>query len=140
MAQAFDGHLSERICPEARRAREAALWNLVDDPSATQHPGKGAAQIGHFIMTGCAKDSLPAILLEMTSAQEPFGTGDPVADLILTGRASTVEEAEELYLDSNIDEVIRLVNGPMSDEELRRHPLIHLLLSKGSRPWEDSLR
>lgn len=64
---------------------------------------------------------------------------DPVAALILAGRASTVDEAEELYLDEHLDEVVRLVDSDLSEEEFRRHPLIALLLARGSRPSEDSL-
>jgi len=64
---------------------------------------------------------------------------DPVAALILAGRASTVDEAEELYLDEHLDEVVRLVDSDLSEEEFRRHPLITLLLARGSRPSEDSL-
>jgi len=67
-------------------------------------------------------------------------TGDPVADLILEGKASTVEEAEELYLNSHLEEVLQLVESELSEDEFRRHPLIALLLSRGSRGWEDSLR
>ena len=67
-------------------------------------------------------------------------TGDPVADLILAGRADTVDEAEELYLDEHLDEVVTLVASELSDEAFRAHPLIVLLLARGSRPWEDSLR
>jgi hypothetical protein len=66
-------------------------------------------------------------------------TRDPVADLILEGLASTVEEAEELYLDSHLDEVVRLAGSPVTDEEFRCHPLIALLFARGSRGWEDSL-
>ncbi|MBI4585343.1 MAG: hypothetical protein HY717_15115 [Planctomycetes bacterium] len=64
---------------------------------------------------------------------------DPVADLLLKGEAATVAEAEELYLNTHLDEVIRLVESPLSDAEFRCHPLIQLLLARGSRAWEDSL-
>jgi len=73
------------------------------------------------------------------SEVELLSTGDPVADLILAGRAGSVEEAEELYLDEHLDEVFALVESTLSDDELRRHPLIALLLSRGSRGFEDSL-
>lgn len=66
-------------------------------------------------------------------------THDPVADLILRGEAATVDEAEEIYLDRHIEEVVRLVESPLSDDDFRRHPLIALLLSRGSRGFEDSL-
>jgi hypothetical protein len=60
--------------------------------------------------------------------------------MILQGEAETAHEAEELYLDRNLDEVVRLVESPLSDEELREHPLIVLLFAHGSRDFEDSLR
>jgi hypothetical protein len=63
---------------------------------------------------------------------------EPVIELLLSGRARTVEEAEELYLDTHLDDVIRLVEGPLSEAEFRRHPLIVLLMSHGSRAREDS--
>ena len=66
-------------------------------------------------------------------------THDPVADLILRGEAATVDEAEEIYLDRHIEEVVRLVESTLSDDDFRRHPLIALLLSRGSRGVEDSL-
>ena len=66
-------------------------------------------------------------------------TADPVVELLLSGRAGTAEEAEELYLDASIPEVIRLARSGLSDAEFRAHPLIQLLLARGSRGWEDSL-
>ena len=62
----------------------------------------------------------------------------PVADLILHGEAATVDEAEEIYLDRHIEDVVRLVESTLSDDDSRRHPLIALLLSRGSRGFEDS--
>ncbi len=64
---------------------------------------------------------------------------DPVERLLLTGRAKTVHEAEEMYLDSAYEEVLALLAGPLSDDELGRHPLMRLYRSHGSRPREDSL-
>lgn len=64
---------------------------------------------------------------------------DPVTRLLLTGAAQTLEEAEEMYLDASIPEVIELLKGPLNDEELSRHPLMTMLLAHGSRGWEDSL-
>lgn len=69
----------------------------------------------------------------------PASTGDPVADLILAGEAATVQEVEELYLDRHLEEILRLVESSLSDREFRSHPLIALLLARGSRGWEDSL-
>jgi hypothetical protein len=64
---------------------------------------------------------------------------DPVDRLLLTGQAKTLHEAEELYLDSCLPEVVELLQGPLSDEELGRHPLMWMLRAHGSRTWEDSL-
>jgi hypothetical protein len=59
--------------------------------------------------------------------------------LLLRGEAATVDDAEERYLNSQLDAVVRLVQSDLSEEEFRRHPLIVLLLARGSRGWEDSL-
>jgi hypothetical protein len=64
---------------------------------------------------------------------------DPVERLLLTGRARTVREAEEMYLDSAYPEVLALLESPLTNEELGRHPLLVLYRSHGSRPREDSL-
>jgi hypothetical protein len=69
----------------------------------------------------------------------PDSTGDPVADLIVSGRACTVEQAEALYIDEHLHELLPLVASDLSDAEFRRHPLVALLLARGSRGWEDSL-
>jgi len=64
---------------------------------------------------------------------------DPVVQLLLDGRAESLQEAQELYLNEHLHEVFDLVLSPLSDDEFRRHPLISLLLSCGSRGYEDSL-
>jgi hypothetical protein len=64
---------------------------------------------------------------------------DPIDRLLLTGRAETVREAEEIYLDACLPEVVSLLNSPLSDDELGRHPLMVMLRSHGSRPWEESI-
>ena len=64
---------------------------------------------------------------------------DPVLRLLLTGQARTVAQAEEMYLDASMPEVIRLLQSPLSDEELGRHPLLEMFRRHGSRGWEDSL-
>lgn len=70
--------------------------------------------------------------------EEPH-SHDPVADLLLSGKARTLDEAEEAYLESNLDEVVRLVRSSLSEDAFRRHPLIALLLARGSRGFGDSL-
>jgi hypothetical protein len=64
---------------------------------------------------------------------------DPVLRLLLVGVAATLDEAEETYLDASMPEIVRLLESPLSDEELAEHPLMVLLRAHGSRGWEDSL-
>ena len=64
---------------------------------------------------------------------------DPVAQLLLRGTVETVHEAEEIYLDSCLPEVVRLLEGALSDDELGRHPLMQMLRAHGSRGWEEAL-
>jgi hypothetical protein len=65
---------------------------------------------------------------------------DPIIALLLSGAAATAAEAEAIYLDTHLEEVIRLAESSLSDEAFRAHPLIALLFAHGSRPREDSLR
>jgi hypothetical protein len=64
---------------------------------------------------------------------------DPVAQLLLRGEAQTLHEAEGLYLDACLPEVVRLLQSGLSDEELGRHPLMQMLRSHGSRGWEEAV-
>jgi hypothetical protein len=64
---------------------------------------------------------------------------DPVERLLLTGQAASVSEAEERYLDAAHAEVLELLRGSLSDEELGNHPLLVLFRAHGSPPREDSL-
>lgn len=77
----------------------------------------------------------------MPSSQEhvPGVTDDPIISLIFKGEAQSLHEAEEKYLDSAIPEILALLGSSISNEELSRHPLMQLVLSHGSRGWEDSL-
>ncbi len=65
---------------------------------------------------------------------------DSISELLLSGEARTASEAERLYLEAHLDDILRLVLSPLSDEEFRNHPLIQTLFAHGSRGWEDSLR
>jgi hypothetical protein len=66
-------------------------------------------------------------------------TDDPVLRLIFIGRARSLDEAEEIYLDESMPQVLELLRSPVADEELVRHPLLQLLRVRGSRGREDSL-
>jgi hypothetical protein len=69
----------------------------------------------------------------------PGVTDDPVIRLIFTGKARNLDEAEEMYLDESLPEIIELLRLPIPDEELARHPLMTLLRFRGSRGREDSI-
>ena len=64
---------------------------------------------------------------------------DPVVRLLCSGRVTTLEEAEEMYLDASVFDVGNLLRQGLSDDELTRHPLMVMLRTHGSRGWEDSL-
>jgi hypothetical protein len=61
-----------------------------------------------------------------------------VDNLLLTGRAQTASEAEEIFLDEHLPELAQLVRA-LTGEELERHEAIKLLMAHGSRRWEDAL-
>ena len=64
---------------------------------------------------------------------------DPVERLLIAGKASTVFEAEEIVLNESLDEVTGLLLGPLTDDELGRHPLLMLYRTRGSPSREDDL-
>jgi len=69
----------------------------------------------------------------------PVTPRDPIVEVLLAGEAQTASEAEELYLDRHIPDIINLVESSLSDQGFRAQPLIMLLFAHGSRGWEDSL-
>jgi hypothetical protein len=69
----------------------------------------------------------------------PGVTDDPVIQLLLRGEAQTLHEAEERYLDAAMPEILELIASPLDNAALSRHPLIQLVLTHGSRGWEDSI-
>ena len=77
----------------------------------------------------------------MTAATEliPGVSDDPVLELILTGRARRLDEAEELFLDESLPTIVELIGSPLRNDELESHPLMVLLRSRGMRGREDSL-
>ncbi len=65
--------------------------------------------------------------------------GDPVLRRILDGTASNLHEAEEQHLDESLPDIFALIESSLDNDELLAQPLIQLLLSHGTRGWEDSL-
>lgn len=62
-----------------------------------------------------------------------------IEDLLLNGTASTMHEAETLFLDTYLDQISQLVNQ-LDESMLIEHEAIKLLMAHGSRPWEDALQ
>ena len=77
--------------------------------------------------------------MEPQRDEVPGVTDDPVLRLILVGKARSLDEAEEIYLDESMPQVLELLRSPIADEELAQHPLLRLLRVRGSRGREDSL-
>ena len=77
--------------------------------------------------------------METENDEVPGVTDDPILRLILAGKARTLDEAEEMYLDESLPEVLELLREPIPNEELAEHPLMTLLRVRGSRGREDSL-
>ena len=69
----------------------------------------------------------------------PGVSEDPVIRLLYRGEARTLHEAEEMYLNAAIPEMLDLLRSQLCNEELSRHPLLNLVLAHGSRGWEDSI-
>ena len=69
----------------------------------------------------------------------PGVTNDPVLQLILSGRAKSLDEAEELFLDESLPTIMELIGSPLGNDELASQPILALLCSRGMRGREDSL-
>lgn len=65
---------------------------------------------------------------------------DPITQILLAGEAETAEEAEKLYLERSWPEFLAFLDSNASQDELDWHPLVDLLVRRGMRGWEDSLR
>jgi hypothetical protein len=74
--------------------------------------------------------------MEPSMEHIPGVTDDPIGQLLVRGEANTLREAEEKYLDSALPQILDLLRGPLSNEELSTHPLLQLVLAHGSRGCE----
>jgi hypothetical protein len=75
----------------------------------------------------------------MPSTIESESVHSRINELLLSGRASTASQAEEMFLDAHLPDLARLVIE-LDDRELEQHEAVKLLISHGSRRWEDALR
>jgi hypothetical protein len=62
-----------------------------------------------------------------------------IDQLLLDGHAMTGFEAEEMFLDAHLPDLARLALE-LDEHEFVNHEAIKLLMSHGSRHFEDSLR
>jgi hypothetical protein len=62
-----------------------------------------------------------------------------IDELLLSGRAKMASEAEEMFLDSHLPDIVRLT-VELSDEDFEQHEAVKLLMAHGSRRLEDALR
>jgi hypothetical protein len=61
-----------------------------------------------------------------------------IEQLLLSGTATTVSEAEEMFLSEHLPELARLILE-LDDASFEQHEAIKLLMSHGSRRREDAL-
>jgi hypothetical protein len=58
--------------------------------------------------------------------------------LLLSGKAQTMWEAENQFLDAHLTQLAQLAME-LNESELREHEAVKLLLTHGSRRWEDAV-
>src|SRR6266516_5457944 len=109
------------------RARSPARWHQRQTLL-----GRGVSRRA----SGCAALAVPTVATPRRGPE--LDDGWRVADNHGTFNWEWIFSAQA-PLDLGLDEVLEIVQSPLSEKEFRRHPLIVLLFSHGSRGWEDSL-
>jgi len=64
---------------------------------------------------------------------------EEIDELLLSGQAQTASEAEAMFLDAHLSDIVQLAME-MDDDAFARHEAVKLLFAHGSRPWEDALK
>jgi hypothetical protein len=77
--------------------------------------------------------------MDMQSLLSSESVNAQVDDLLLSGRARTASEAEEMFLDAHLPDIAQLVSE-LDDQAFQRHEAVKLLMAHGSRRLEDALR
>ena len=77
--------------------------------------------------------------MAIMSEHVPSITEDAIFQILVRGEASTLHDAEEIYLNRAMPEILELLGGHHSNDRLGQHPLLNLVLAHGSRCWEDSI-
>ena len=78
------------------------------------------------------------IVIDMQPVLSTESVNAEVDDLLLSGRAKTASQAEEMFLDAHLAGIAQLVLQ-LDDSSFQRHEAIKLLMSHGSRRLEDAL-
>ena len=74
-------------------------------------------------------------MIELLSSDLVHGEID---DLLLSGKAATAYQAEEMFLDDHLAELAELIRE-LEDGDFQSHEAIKLLMSHGSRRREDAV-
>lgn len=74
----------------------------------------------------------------MKSSLKSSAVHAQIDELLLSGKAQTAYEAEEMFLDAHLEELAQLALD-LDEESFKNHEAVKLLFAHGSRPLEDSL-
>src|SRR4051812_23303738 len=106
------------------------IWVKESGSDITFRPGAAGLQTqGMWLSQDRGLESNMTSQSDMQSA---------IDELLLSGSASTMAEAESMFLDAHLVEIAGLAER-LTEEEFGSNELVRLLLAHGSRPWEDSL-
>jgi hypothetical protein len=61
-----------------------------------------------------------------------------IDELLLSDQAQAASEAEERFLDEHLEDIVALAAN-LPNSEFSEHEAVKLLMSHGSRPWEDEV-
>ncbi len=73
----------------------------------------------------------------MAAEDDELVLREGVQRILDLGRAETVFDAEEMYLNEWLDEFVKLLDTPISNAELEVHPFTQLLLRHGMRSLKE---
>ena len=74
----------------------------------------------------------------MSATMASESVNSEIDELLLSGRATTASQAEEMFLAAHLPDLARLVTE-LDDGAFERHEAVKLLMARGSRRWEDAI-
>lgn len=78
-------------------------------------------------------------ITDMSKLLDSAAVHRQIDELLLSGQAQTAWDAEEMFLDAHLADIARLAIE-LDEGAFERHEAVKLLMSHGSRGWEDELR